>query len=204
VYNSTSDEDLKHLIRSMPITIMEASMRTGVVRGQIGDVLNDFFKPDFDDVHYYYAAGNGVFDVVFNYHRHRDIHFVLQRRLIYRADEDKIRREAVVSAFNHVAHLLMNGVRQDNNWCECENPAHVNGKYQSLIGICKPVGDKWLCPNCISRFSLEDINPTHSAPKSKRVSDERTKLTASLRFSILERDNFTCRSCGRNAREDGV
>lgn len=29
-------------------------------------------------------------------------------------------------------------------------------------------------------------------------------MTASLRFSVLERDNFACRSCGRNAHEDGV
>lgn len=69
---------------------------------------------------------------------------------------------------------------------------------------CEKVGDRWLCPKCIERLTLNAPEPKVNDSETNKAKAERAKVTSALRFSILQRDNFTCRSCGRNAREDGA
>ena len=61
--------------------------------------------------------------------------------------------------------------------------------------ICRPVGDKWLCEKCEAQFMLpaEAQSMLRAGPVEK---SEREKLTAALRWQVLERDGFICQACG--------
>lgn len=202
MYQQGKDEQIKQLIQRMPIIVVEASMRIGVVRGQHRHMLNDFFKPDFEDIRFHYGHAYGCLDVAFDYVNFRDRYTAFQYRLLHRGDVLPI--DVVANAFNQITQLLMPGIKQENNLCGCENPYHIKDEWSREIYTCQMVGDKWVCPKCVEQFSLADYNPILDEKLPKREQSERAKMTPALRFSILQRDNFACRSCGRNAHEDGV
>lgn len=59
----------------------------------------------------------------------------------------------------------------------------------------------------VHNFTLTPINSQtdyKSIPPLDEKRSERAKMTPSLRFEILERDGFQCRSCGRNPREHQI
>lgn len=78
----------------------------------------------------------------------------------------------------------------------------VDGEYtaNSYRLLCTNFGGRYVCDDCINLLSLNE----HTAETVTNVHPERLKMTASLRFSILERDGFACKSCGRTPREDGI
>jgi 5-methylcytosine-specific restriction endonuclease McrA len=96
------------------------------------------------------------------------------------------------------------GIKIEASVRECAVP--VPHAFGSARRICQQMGGKWLCEDCIDRYTL----PARIVmPKTERlktaVEIERAKLNTSLRFEILERDRFTCRLCGRSPYSgDGV
>lgn len=52
----------------------------------------------------------------------------------------------------------------------------------------------------------EETGISHFTPRQipRARNPERNKLTAKMRFDILERDHYRCQICGRTAKEDGV
>lgn len=72
----------------------------------------------------------------------------------------------------------------DSNWV-ITNPAHL---------LCEQIDGTWMCDDCKNIL----------AEKGRREKSEREKLTATLRFAVLERDGFSCQACGRNVREDKI
>jgi hypothetical protein len=83
-------------------------------------------------------------------------------------------------------------------YCPCDACSHrlpyVSGS------VCQPIGERWLCEGCVDRFSLMVPAPAMPAGKIKAAAEkERAKMTAGLRFSILERDGFACKVCKRGA-----
>lgn len=76
--------------------------------------------------------------------------------------------------------------------CECGNQTIVNA-YSLIYGNTQSCG-------CIHRTTGKYIG---KYKQSEDILKERSKLTPSLRFSILKRDNYHCRICGRGV-EDNV
>ena len=73
--------------------------------------------------------------------------------------------------------------------CECEDCGTYNNVYS-----CEVDRDVWpfLCKSCLEKYPTKDIPEPQSDGK-----------TLSLRFAVLNRDNFHCVYCGRGA-EDGA
>lgn len=69
--------------------------------------------------------------------------------------------------------------------------------------LCVKIGDRWVCDECVGRFSLAP--PSEASPRKEHDKTEREKMSVSLRFDILARDGFRCAACGqRPTRENGV
>ena len=139
---------------------------------------------------------------MFDFHQH-DVIFNVWRYRVLGRNETLRGIEKFIDALNLTLHMFMPGIVQLTNFCKCQNPMHSLSSKSDALRVCAPVGDKWFCSDCTNRFSLLDQNPAYIG-SPKREQSERAKMTASLRFSVLERDNFACRSCGRNAHVDGV
>lgn len=103
----------------------------------------------------------------------------------------------VAGIINQFALSVFPGLTIRQNWCMCDGP-HV----QPFNGICKPIGDKWLCEDCINRWLLPAPESTFVVKMKTDVQIERGKMTPSLRFKILQRDSFTCKGCGRSPLRD--
>jgi hypothetical protein len=106
-------------------------------------------------------------------------------------------------AIDTMVKRMMINIRQRNGYRYCDCPTHESIKGLVVPDVCYPVGDKWVCDACIKTYSLMYENP---APKRETKADrtERQKMNAGLRFSILERDGFKCRACGRSPREHNI
>jgi len=94
-------------------------------------------------------------------------------------------------------------VQPINTWRQCASDVHFLGtNFPSTIPqmrIVQKVGDRFLCDSCIDRFSLAAHSVVEDSAKSKSPADiERAKMSVRLRFSILERDGFTCKGCGHS------
>lgn len=88
---------------------------------------------------------------------------------------------------------------------QCHSPFHV-GRYASfnnpisfdpVVTICRPRYDRWYCDDCHERYSLPAINDHPKGPVTQPKS-ERAKMNDSLRWKVLERDEFMCQICGRS------
>lgn len=204
-YELDPDQQFSVLLRNIPSIITEASMRVGVIRGgKHDDVLNGFFRAEYDKLAFDYWLAYGCLDVNFHYNRFGVMTTVWECRLLSREQSFAINFATcrVTEAFNSAIHLMMPGIVQRNNYCDCESPYH-NPPNHAVI--CYPAGDKWFCDSCLHSIDLHGDELYLPAGKTvPKQQSEREKMVASLRFKILERDNFTCRACGRNAREDGV
>lgn len=62
-------------------------------------------------------------------------------------------------------------------------------------------GGRWLCNQCLSSYSLSATNWIPTFKEEDPRAKERAKMTAKLRFEVLERDGFRCRACGRSPHE---
>lgn len=76
--------------------------------------------------------------------------------------------------------------------------------YEHLI--CELHGGRYMCNDCIEHLTLEAPLLALEAPKTskKHAQVERDKMSVSIRFAVMERDNFACKACGRTYRKDGV
>jgi 5-methylcytosine-specific restriction endonuclease McrA len=92
------------------------------------------------------------------------------------------------------------GIRIVTTLTVCERCLHLYG--------CKKVDDLYLCCECEEKHIRErealllQQEQEYDA-RRKEVLEERAKLKPSLRYTILRRDNFRCKYCGRCA-DDGV
>ena len=94
--------------------------------------------------------------------------------------------------------LFISGILPQARWWRrygiCQSSFHKHINRDSVI--LSKWGDKWLCDDCVESLSL----PAPIYHRTGETSDERSerdKMTTSLRWNILERDRFTCQSCGR-------
>lgn len=96
---------------------------------------------------------------------------------------------------DETAHAMFPGIQQGPSFRPCSG-LHDHIYY----AVCSPIGTRWLCDECVNRFSL--MAPPVEVERKPEHAKERAKLTPSLRFDVLERDNFTCRGCGASPLDD--
>jgi ribosomal protein L37AE/L43A len=80
------------------------------------------------------------------------------------------------------------GIKQINNYCKCD--------VCNQSGIHDFVAGRWICDDCQDKYLLVENVQVYGVNRKEK--DERAKLTKSLRFEILEHDDFTCQLCGRS------
>lgn len=65
------------------------------------------------------------------------------------------------------------------------------------VTVCFPFAGRWVCQECQAMICLPEVcEELPPEPKASQI--ERAKMTKTLRFEILERDLFTCKTCGRS------
>lgn len=82
---------------------------------------------------------------------------------------------------------------------DCRKKNYIRGK--RVESECDRCGNKYLRRFSHQRFcSLE----CSKAQQRDQLHDRRGHPWYKLRFEIMQRDNFTCRYCGRNVIDDGI
>lgn len=94
--------------------------------------------------------------------------------------------------FDEMAHAMFPGIRQASSFRACFSQFHDRVYY----AVCSPIGNKWLCEECVNRFSLDSPPVAIKMLARTQHEKERAKLTPGMRFDVLERDGFICRGCG--------
>lgn len=100
----------------------------------------------------------------------------------------------VAAIINQFALTMFPGLTIHRNYCMCDGPHDASFRF----GVCQPIGDKWLCEECVSRYLLPQEKVSPLKQETAFAKAERAKMTPSLRFAMLQRDAFTCRGCGRS------
>lgn len=105
------------------------------------------------------------------------------------------------------------GIRIVRSIRQCAVPIHFNPQWPPLgggrsveidleprIGLCKPKGERWVCLSCEERYELPaEVSRAEGEGAGKTAAErERGKMTAGLRFEVLERCRFSCGLCGRS------
>jgi hypothetical protein len=100
-------------------------------------------------------------------------------------DEERFSIITNADAIEYLIKRLLPGSLFDNTYCLC-----VCGRPR----ICTLMDGMWWCDECkekhITALAQKKVIPPQKA--------ERLKLTPKLRFTILKRDGFSCRICGRS------
>ncbi len=132
-------------------------------------------------------------------------HDLGKKKLYYRDEECPFDYD-----FTHIDRtiekLLPNIKRGNSLRPKCENP-HCKEEWEDAgdcwIGNFR--GNTWLCRKCLTTYNLLTDNiPESVNTDTKPQRTERQKMTSSLRFKILMRDNFSCCACGRNPRSHNI
>lgn len=84
----------------------------------------------------------------------------------------------------------------------CQSTIHnlEQDAYKPYVMQCSDFGGRWICDDCKKKLTF-DIPVFHRPNETKNEKQERDKMTAKLRWEILERDRFTCQSCGATPDE---
>lgn len=88
-----------------------------------------------------------------------------------------------------------------NRVCMCQSALHGNLHESLHPALCDYSHGRYVCGNCAAHLDLTSKSIPNEPAKNK---SERDKLSDRLRWRILEKYNFTCQSCGRQAPKDGV
>lgn len=87
---------------------------------------------------------------------------------------------------------------------QCHSPFHLNRwhtdnqiSFTPVITICTPRYDRWYCDECHECYSLPPIIDRAGQP-IVFAKGERAKMNDSLRWKVMERDEFMCQICGRS------
>lgn len=81
--------------------------------------------------------------------------------------------------------------------CRCQSSIHDFDNESRDQLECSIWGGRYICNKCKEQLSFGPIY--HPAKETAREKTERDKMTAKLRWSILESGGFRCRVCGHGA-----
>lgn len=101
---------------------------------------------------------------------------------------------------------MIPGSIQESSFGLCQSPFHAPSDPPGSLAdfdVLRPAGERWFCDECLSRINWGQTQEHLKLPAGK-VKSKREPIPTRMRFEVMERDNFTCRACGRTPREDGV
>lgn len=205
--------EVESVVRNFPSTLAALVYRYGYLSRR-GDNPNRTtftvweLEPSFDRLRFAWNIAYGCLTLyVYEQLANGESARIFEDKVLVRGQASHETRVEVVKACERMILLFMPTIKQSNSYRYCECPVHkateIDGEAYSTPTMCTRVGDKWLCDDCVDMYSLRSENPILANTPVKERS-ERDKMNAALRFKVLERDGFTCKSCGRNAREDRV
>lgn len=106
------------------------------------------------------------------------------------------KRMAFASLTETLLKTMFHRSHWDNHYGICQSSFHKPDRYHGFI--LKEWAGRLLCDGCANTLSLtEAVYHRTGEPGPER--SERDKMTPRLRWEIIERDKFTCQSCGRSA-----
>ncbi len=95
--------------------------------------------------------------------------------------------------------FLFPTAKWENRLGHCASPFHNSDEHHSGNGyLLSEWAGRLLCESCSSKLAITDT-VYHRTSETQIERSERDKMTPSLRWKILERDRFSCQSCGRGA-----
>lgn len=141
-------------------------------------------------------------------------------RVFARDQDDQFLPAQLVEFYQRIdEELLALGMNQRTAIRQCE--AGITTKYAGItctsrLQVCQSLHNhwaknrptrrdtsdpNWVCADC---FTTLTSPPVQAVNKPIGIQAERHKLSKTMRFEVMQRDGFSCRACGRNARTDGV
>lgn len=141
--------------------------------------------------------------------------------ILNRHDIQKVSVEQALyysNAIQQLATAIVPNSKLSNKICLCESGACDNLRFfgkrsdgqltiqNSANLICTLHGSRYMCDDCIEHLTLDvPVLTLGSGTIPKTDAEiERSKMSASIRFAVMERDKFACKACGRTYRQDGV
>lgn len=115
-------------------------------------------------------------------------------RLLGMKERDRYGSEdvyAIATAVESFLRAMLPQANWQNHYGTCQSSFHNSGEF-----LLTKHGGRWLCDTCTAALSL-NAPVYHRTGETNEERSERDKMTPSLRWDILERDRFTCQSCGR-------
>lgn len=105
----------------------------------------------------------------------------------------------LASAVENFLTSLLPKSKWESRYGTCQSSFHDHVHHYSGNGyILKDWAGRLLCLDCSEVLSLPE-GIYHRSGETKGERSERDKMTQKVRWKILERDMFTCQSCGRSA-----
>lgn len=104
----------------------------------------------------------------------------------------------IVQGLNAILSNILPLVPLESTYVYCESGFHSALEKPE---ICSRYNDIWVCDECLSKHT-EGVEHIESPETIKKENKERKKMTKTLRYQVLERDRFTCQSCGRGPKSD--
>ena len=98
---------------------------------------------------------------------------------------------------------LCEELKNKTSWLECSRCGSVSKDPSFTVYPCYPDEVSWECGACLhSNKKILILNKNDKPPflrtKTKKIRIfEKDNVSKSLRFKVLNRDNFTCQYCGR-------
>lgn len=186
---------------------------------QDGSKLKGFYPLSLPakQIGYKWQLGYGCVSILFRFHPDfRDPsdkafnlnsilgHFRENDLQVFGRDEDDfypiVAIENLTIGIERMIESFLRGIRRENSYRRCSAGVICTTDRLHLV---KQVGDKWLCDSCLDCYSLSASSEQRELNKPKSSAEiERAKLSVKLRFSVLERDGFACKACGRSPRKD--
>jgi hypothetical protein len=168
-------------------------------------IVDWILRPEKFSLSWYISRG-GCLDVRIsddNWHGLSHAYYVEQEgthRVLGRNELNGKEDEFIVSLAQAIDQIILRflpGIRQVTGVRFCSSCYSLASVVSHRLAICTPLGDKWLCDDCLNRYSL-NAKSTIPPRETKRERSEREKMTVSLRYTILERDHFACKIYGRS------
>ena len=213
---SLSEYYYKHLCRTLPQWATAVAYYYGVER-QVAiskhDASEIVSSLSYKGLEFRYYAGYGTVNlqVLRPYPRISWVDDPYTLQVLSRSECSEILPSKILQAAQYIDSYLrtvFDGAARSNTIAACYGCNMDRRRYQGRLGadrmepdfplldVCNAFADKWLCAECQEMFSL--TSPPPQPISNKPAKGERAKMSVSVRFTVLERDRFTCKTCGRS------
>lgn len=178
-----------------------------------GGIIGTEKPPSFADTSLHYCQGYGCTDIQLM-PPHRPHSSCYTFRLFYRDEFKYLRPDIVLQIHAQVASIVQDyfpGAKWTSFFAVCaqclqEDKLSTNQRvlpWGGCVRVCTLFDGALMCrahKNIAEKTRYEQLR-IESASQQTPQQVERQKMSSALRFSILQRDNFTCQACGQSPRK---